>query len=196
MTKVTEPDRDSGVPAVAGGDGLARALRSGDQTAMAELYDAHGERIYNYCYRRTASWSDAEDLTSEVFLTAWRTRERAAQPDEALLPWLYAIATNVVRNHQRGARRGERAVGRLVPMPDAAPADQVVERLDGDARVRAALGRLAQFPQAHQDVFWLITWEGLDYQQVAQALDCPVGTVRSRLSRVRQALRLNDEALR
>lgn len=125
---------------------------------------------------------------------AWRTHERAAQPDEALLPWLYAIATNVLRNHQRSERRGRAAISRLDPPADAAPADEVLERMSDDERVRAALSRLAQFPQSHQDIFWLVTWEGLGYEQVAQALGCPVGTVRSRLSRVRQALRLNDEA--
>ncbi len=163
---------------------------------MADLYDRFGDRIYNYCYRRTASWSDAEDLTSEVFLTAWRTRARAPESEDGQLPWLYAIATNVLRNHTRSARRGTAAIHRLPVPGDARPADDVIEQMTSEQRLRAALDRLAEFPQSHQDVFWLVAWEELSYEQAAQALDCPVGTVRSRLSRVRQALRLNDEASR
>ncbi|GAA1389243.1 sigma-70 family RNA polymerase sigma factor [Luteococcus peritonei] len=177
-------------------DDLAVRLRAGDAAAMADLYDRFGDRIYNYCYRRTVSWSEAEDLTSEVFLTAWRIHHKAHGSPEELLCWLYAIATNLLRNHDRSRRRGHAAVLRLDPPAEAAPADEVVERMSADERVRAALDRLADFPRSHQDVFWLVTWEGLTYEQVAAALDCPVGTVRSRLSRVRQALRLTDEAVR
>lgn len=177
---------------------VALAIRAGDQGAMADLFRSHGDRIYNYCYRRTASWAQAEDLTSEVFLTAWRTHQRAAVPDEALLPWLYSIATNVLRNHLRSQRRGVHAL-RRIGAEVASGHDNVTARmgqLDADARVRAALDRLAEFPQSFQDVFLLVVWEGLSYEDAAAALNCPVGTVRSRLSRVRQALRLSDEVTR
>lgn len=175
---------------------LAGRVRRGDHDAVADLFREHGERIYNYCGRR-AGWNDADDLTSEVFLTALKVSGRAPHDDEALLPWLYAIATNVVRNHTRSGRRGSAALHRLDPASEAADfSDELLATMDADQRVRAALQRLAQFPQASQDAFLLNVWEGLSYEQVALALDCPVGTVRSRIARVRTALRLTDEVSR
>lgn len=196
------PDAPLSPPSTSEEGSRARAgqIRLGDRAAFAELFTDYGERIYNYTYRRTGSWTDAEDLTSEVFLTALKTCAKAPFADAGLLPWLYAVATNVVRNHQRSGRRGVAAISRLGAMPEASlpvdPAAEVVDRLDADARVQAAVQRLAELPQAFQDVFVLITWEGLSYDEVAAALHCPVGTVRSRLSRVRQALRLTDEVSR
>lgn len=182
-----------GVP----GDELASRVREGSREAVAHLFELHGERMYNYCHRRSGSWSDAEDLTSEVFLTALKVAPRAPLDDEGLLPWLYSIATNVLRNHARSRRRGGAALLRMGRAPDTEDfSDDLVTAIDADQRLQAALGRLAQFPQTFQDAFLLNVWEGLSYEQVAQALDCPVGTVRSRIARVRTALRLTDEVSR
>lgn len=188
MAPVSDPSMTAGE--------LGSRLRTGDQAAMAELYRLHGTRIYNYCYRRTASWSEAEDLTSDTFLTAWRTRARVPGDDEGLLPWLYAIATNVIRNHQRSRRRGASALTRIGVSADDQSADDWVAQLDAEERLGAALARLRELPQDWQDVFHLVVWEELSYEQAAATLHCPVGTVRSRLSRVRQALRLTDEVSR
>jgi RNA polymerase sigma-70 factor (ECF subfamily) len=70
--------------------------------------------------------------------------------------------------------------------------DHVAGQLDSDRRVRAMIDRLDDLPPADRDVFLLVCWEGLSYPQTAQALGIPVGTVKSRLSRVRRALRLAD----
>ncbi|HEX3199561.1 MAG TPA: sigma factor [Propionibacteriaceae bacterium] len=90
-------------------DGLAERLHTGSKQAMAEVFSTHLDAIYNYCYRRSGSWSAAEDLTSSVFLEVWRSRQRAVELDGSLLPWLYGVATNVCRNHQRSQRRQARA---------------------------------------------------------------------------------------
>ena len=73
------------------------------------LFERHARAIYN-CFRRTADWAVAEDLTSIVFLEAWRRRERELLP-EKVLPWLYGIATNVIRNRRRSLRRHAAALG-------------------------------------------------------------------------------------
>ena len=70
--------------------------------------------------------------------------------------------------------------------------DQVADQLDSDRRLRAVIDRLSSLSAADQDVFLLVCWEGLSYPQTAQALGVPVGTVKSRLSRVRRELRLAD----
>ena len=174
-------------------------LRAGSREAMATLFAEHLDVIYNYCYRRTSSWAAAEDLSATVFLEVWRHRRRAVELDGSLLPWLYGVATNVCRNHLRSRRRGEQALSRLelVDRPGADPsplADRVADRIDADRRLRRALAALAELPADDQDVFLLVCWEQLSYPQAAQALGIPVGTVRSRLARVRRHLRLADTA--
>jgi RNA polymerase sigma factor (sigma-70 family) len=176
-------------------DGLAERLRTGSKPAMAEIFSPHLDAIYNYCYRRSGSWSVAEDLTSSVFLEVWKSRHRAVELDGSLLPWLYGVATNVCRNHQRSQRRQARALTRLrlADVPNGQAADDVVEQLDAEGRAARALERLGRLPVSDQDVFFLICWEELTYAEAAEALEIPVGTVRSRLARVRRHLRLADD---
>jgi RNA polymerase sigma factor (sigma-70 family) len=162
---------------------------------MDEIFRTHLDAIYNYCYRRSGSWSTAEDLTSAVFLEVWKTRRRAIELDGSVLPWLYGVATNVCRNHQRSQRRGEAALAKL-HLADVSPEQvdrDVVEQLDADRRLARVLEQLRELPQTEQDVFVLVCWEDLSYAQTAQALNIPIGTVRSRLARVRRILRLTDD---
>ncbi|CUR54916.1 RNA polymerase sigma factor, sigma-70 family (fragment) [metagenome] len=168
---------------------LVDELRLGSSAALGILFDRYADRIYTYCFRRTADWGTAEDVTSTVFLEAWRTRDRMQAHDGSALPWLYGIATNVCRNATRKQRRHLNAVGRL-PSPEATPdhADQVASRLDDERRMARLLSVLRTLPQRDQDVLSLVAWSGLSYEQTAAALDVPVGTVRSRLARARQRL--------
>jgi RNA polymerase sigma-70 factor (ECF subfamily) len=114
-------------------------------------------------------------------------------PPDKVLPWLYGIATNVVRNRRRAERRYLAALAR-VPAPSDEPsfADVADARLDDERQMRQALGLLAELPQLEQDVFVLCAWMGLSYEDAAVALAVPVGTVRSRLSRARHRLRELD----
>ena len=76
----------------------------GDTGTFALLFERHAKAIYNYCFRRVGDWSAAEDLLSVVFLEAWRRRDKRLPPGK-VLPWLYGIATNVVRNRRRARAR-------------------------------------------------------------------------------------------
>jgi RNA polymerase sigma factor (sigma-70 family) len=189
VTVETASDRD-----------LVAQLRSGNGQALGELFDRHADRIYTYCFRRTASWAVAEDATSTVFLEAWRARERAAAYDgdaPSALPWLYGIATNVCRNLTRSQRRQAAALGRL-PRPSPGPdhADEVGDRVDSERRMARIAGELAGLSERDREVIALVVWSGLSYEQAADALGVPVGTVRSRLARARgrltAALRTED----
>ena len=71
-----------------------------DERSLGLLFERHAKLIYNYCFRRVGNWATAEDLVSVVFLEAWRKRGTLLDPEKAL-PWLYGIATNVVRNRRR-----------------------------------------------------------------------------------------------
>lgn len=161
----------------------------GDADAFGVLFDRHGTAIYNYLFRRTADWGLAEELTSVVFLEAWRRREEVRLERESALPWLYATATNVLRNQRRALRRYRHALARLPrPRDEPDPVDDAAGRADDAAEVRRLLGLLARLPKREQDVFALCVLGELSYEQAAAALELPVGTVRSRLSRARARL--------
>jgi RNA polymerase sigma factor (sigma-70 family) len=171
---------------------LVDGLHHDDPGALASLFDRYGDRIYNHCFRHLADWAEAEDATSSVFLEVWRHRRRVRLHDGSVLPWLYGVATNVCRNAGRSRRRYLRAVTSL-PAPVAEPdhAEQVSDRLGSEARMRAVLRQIEALPAREREVLGLVAWAGLSYEQAAAALDVPVGTVRSRLSRARA--RLNQE---
>jgi RNA polymerase sigma-70 factor (ECF subfamily) len=170
---------------------LWQRAAAGDGDAFAEVYRRHTDRIYGYCFRRTASWSTAQDLTSLVFLEAWRRRgEVSFDTDGSVIAWLFGVANNVVRNSQRAMRRHQLALHRLPP-PDSEPdfADEVDARLDDQRRMAGVLAALASLTDSDREVLALSAWSGLDQRQMADALGVPVGTVKSRLSRARERLR-------
>jgi len=164
------------------------------------LWDAHAGAIHRYCFRRTGDAALAEDLTSIVFLEAWRRRGEATVPPEARLAWLYGVATNVLRNQRRSQRRHRAALARLPkPAPEPDFADRVDERLEAEQRVRSILGRLGGLSRLDREVLSLCVWEGLTPQAAAAALAVPEATVRARLHRARrhvQALADADGATR
>lgn len=162
--------------------------RAGDADAFTALFRRHSTTIYNYCFRRLADWADAEDTLSLVFLEAWRRRNKELPP-ETVLPWLYGIATNVLRNRQRSERRFRAALARLpAPAPEPDFSEESAGRLDDRRRMEKALSVIVQLSSREQDVFVLCAWQGLSYEDAALALAVPVGTVRSRLSRARQRI--------
>ncbi len=168
---------------------LWRRARLDDADAFGLLFERHADAIYNFCFRRIGDWSTAEELLSVVFLEAWRRRDKEL-PADKVLPWLYGIATNVVRNQHRSRRRFAAALQRLPrPRAERAMADTADERLDDERQMKQVLSLLAQLPHREQEVFVLCAWFDLSYQDVAVALEIPVGTVRSRLSRARGRLR-------
>ena len=169
--------------------------RSGDTEAFGMLFERHGRTIYNYCFRRVGSWAVAEDLVSIVFLEAWRRVDRQL-PSGKELPWLFGIATNVVRNRRRSERRYAAALRRVAqPAPEPGFADDSDERIDDEELMGRALALLARLPRREQEVFALCAWSGFSYEDAAVALRIPVGTVRSRLSRARARLQELDPGI-
>jgi RNA polymerase sigma factor (sigma-70 family) len=162
---------------------------AGETSAFGLLFERHSRSVYNYCFRRTGEWSQAEELTAVVFLEAWRRRKDVRLEREQALPWLLGVATNVVRNFHRAQRRHRAALRRLPREHVADFATDVDERVDDERQMRAVLRAVNKLPRADQDVLALCAWEGLSYEETALALGVPVGTVRSRLSRARSRLR-------
>ncbi|MFC8230814.1 RNA polymerase sigma factor [Streptomyces sp. NPDC057287] len=172
-------------------------IRAGDHEAFAALYEEYARAVYNHAYRLTGNWSTAEEVMSETFLAAWRTRHTVEPEGGSLRPWVLGIATNKARNANRGIRRRLAFLSRdPAPGPVVDIADATAGHVD-DVRRLAAVGQALDGLRRHErEVLVLCVWSGLDYAEAAEALGIPVGTVRSRLSRARARLRrLTDERL-
>ncbi len=161
----------------------------GDTESFGTLFERHARTVYNHCFRRTASWADAEELVSTVFVEAWRRRGEVQPIGESMRPWLLGVANNVLRNHRRSQGRYRAALARL-PRPGAQPdpADDVAGRLADEQQMRRVLALVEQLPRRDQEVLSLCAWSQLSYKEAALVLDVAVGTVRSRLARARARL--------
>jgi RNA polymerase sigma-70 factor (ECF subfamily) len=171
---------------------LWRQAVEGSSEALGLLFERHARAVYNFCFRRTGSWSLAEDLTAEVFLVAWRRRNAVVLTSEtaSVRPWLLGVALNLNRNRRRSDRRASAAIARLDPgASESAFSDEVVGRLADERQMAEVLAVFDQLPVREQQVLALCAWADLSYEDCALALDVPVGTVRSRLSRARAHLR-------
>jgi RNA polymerase sigma-70 factor (ECF subfamily) len=158
---------------------------------FGEVFDRHADEIYRYVARRLGP-DAAADLVAEVFLIAFRNRGSFDPGRAQVRPWLYGIAVNVVRGHRRTETRRLRTLARAAwpgPPGGAGFEDRVVERVSAE-RLRPALARaLGALSVAERDLFLLVAWAGLSYDEAAQALGIPAGTARSRLARLRAKLR-------
>jgi len=163
----------------------------GEPQAFGQLFDRYASAIFKFCLRRTYDRGAAEDLMSSTFLHAWRRRADMQPGTDGPLPWLYGIAANLVRRHLRGVDRRQAAMARVsAPGAEPDPSDEVADRLDVARRVDRTLEALGSLSEADQELFVLCVWHELTYAEAATALGIPVGTVRSRLSRARERLRL------
>jgi RNA polymerase sigma-70 factor (ECF subfamily) len=132
---------------------------------------------------------DAEELMSAAFVEAWRRRHDVRPINGSALPWLLGTANNLLRNHHRSQRRHRAALTRLpTPRHQPDPADDVAGRLADEQAMRRVLADVERLPLRDQEVLALCAWAELTYQEAAQVLDIPVGTVRSRLARARARL--------
>jgi RNA polymerase sigma-70 factor (ECF subfamily) len=163
---------------------LIAKAQQGDRHAFGELVRCHREGVVNVVYRMCGDVHMAEDAAQEAFIRAWRGLGRY-RPRSPFRNWLYRIATNVALDALRRERETvdiERlSVVTSEPGPEAA-----VEREEGVERVQRAVLAL---PPASRAVLVLREYEGLSYQEIAQTLDIPVGTVMSRLNYARNRLR-------
>jgi RNA polymerase sigma-70 factor, ECF subfamily len=160
-----------------------------DPQAFRELFARHFGALFTYFARRLGR-DAADDLTAEVFLTAFDRRARydLAHPDAR--PWLFGIAANLLRRHRRAEVRRLRAHAREAGRTRDGGGDEGVERLDDRWAAGPALARaLASLPRGQREALLLFAWADLGYEEIARALDVPVGTVRSRLSRARERVR-------
>ncbi len=171
-------------------DDASVIARSREEPSLfAVIFDRHARHIHRYLARRLGPTA-ADDALSDAFLIAFGSRAKfdLSRPDAR--PWLYGIATNLVSRHRRTEVRALKL--RLALGPPAAEdghAQRVADRVTAQARAAELDRALAALRPRERDVLLLVAAEGLGYQEVADALAIPVGTVKSRLNRARAHLR-------
>ncbi|WP_410569193.1 RNA polymerase sigma factor [Amycolatopsis sp. cmx-4-61] len=162
----------------------------GDEAAFSELFERHAEAVWNHAYRLTGSWTAAEDLTSNTFLTAWRRRAEVTLVRDSALPWLYTVAGNAARDEHRGARRRLRLLRKMPDAPVVSDhAEAVAERLDGERRLREIVEAVRTLPKAQREVVELCLLGEVSAADAAALLSVAEVTVRAHLSRARARLR-------
>jgi len=169
---------------------LWRRAAAGDERAFAQLFERHVQAVWNHAYRVTGSWALAEELTSTAFLTAWRRRAEVTLVRDSALPWLYTVVGNLARSERRRTARWARLL-RRVPDPPVSPdhAESVVERLDGEDRLRRVIYAVKGLPEAQRKAAELCLLGDLAVIDAAELLGVAEATVRSQISRARARLR-------
>ncbi|MFD3589080.1 RNA polymerase sigma factor [Streptomyces sp. NPDC058683] len=167
---------------------IARSRDEPEQFAM--LFDRYADAVHRYAARRLGPEA-AEDLMAETFITAFQRRHTYDLARADARPWLFGIATNLVGRHRRAEARRFKALSRLPePVVHEEPvADRAVARAGATGVRRELAAALGGLSARHRDVVLLVAWADLDYEEAAEALGVPVGTIRSRLHRARGRLR-------
>jgi len=177
---------------------LVQRARSGDVVAFEQLIEPHVGRLYNYLARMVGNSADAEDLTQDAILRAHRAIS-SFRGGATFQTWLYRIATNIAVD---SLRRRRRRTARVTSLDDPLPAEQglvsrefrdtqrdpqeLAEAAELTEEVQQAIGQLSPKLRA---VVVLFDMQGLSYEEIADALGLPVGTVKSRLFNARVRLR-------
>ena len=170
---------------------VERCLR-GDETAWEDLVKVHTRRVYAICYRFTGSDSEAQDLTQDVFMRVFKSVKSFRAGEGSFVVWLTRLTRNLLIDHYRRSKL-ERATDSI---EDQLPVLEEKTALDGrtDARLagreagemlQAALAKLS--PELRETVI-LRDLEEMEYREIAQSLNVPEGTVKSRLNRGRAEL--------
>ena len=161
-----------------------------DPVQFGAIFDRHATVLHRYLVRRLGP-DDADAMVSEVFRIAFEKRDTYDLARPTARPWLYGIATNLLAKHRRREARRIHAVARLAAqrLTPVDLADAVSATVDASAQWQRVAGAVTSLPEPERDALMLHVWEALSYEDVADALGVPVGTVRSRLHRARRRLR-------
>jgi len=166
---------------------------NGDPTAFGVLVRRHQDRLFNTVYRMVGNAEDAQDVVQEAFLSAFQSLE-GFKGDSLFFTWLYRIAVNTAISYKRKKRlalsldigkNGEQAIDPHDPSDQSRPG-YALEQVEQGRRIQLALNRLS--PE-HRAVLILKDMEGQKYEAMAEILQVPIGTIRSRLHRARLELR-------
>jgi len=175
---------------------LIEKSKAGDVAAFEELISSYQKKIFNLAYRMLGNINDADDLAQETFIRVFKSISNF-KGESSFSTWIYRIATNVCLDELR-KRKNKKAVSlddeikvddgeikRQIESDSPLP-DEIAEREELRLLVKHAISDL---PEEQRLIISLRDIQGLSYDEIAQVLDCPSGTVKSRINRARQALK-------
>lgn len=178
--------------ALDGDSELVERCLSGDEAAWESLIKVHTRRVYGICYRFTGTDQEAQDLTQEVFLRVFRSLKSFRSGEGSFTVWLSRLSRNLLIDHYRRTKleRMTDSIEGQLPMLEektamSARTDGLVAGREASERLQAALQKLS--PELRETVI-LRDLEELEYREIAQVLNVPEGTVKSRLNRGRAEL--------
>lgn len=158
-----------------------------EREAFAAMFRAYDRRVYFTAYRFIGSREEAADITQEVFLRAWKNFSRI-DPERPVFPWLFRITKNLCINKSRKKSGSEAGL----EFPELAPARESVEtevlERESQGEIRRAV---MQLPEKFREIIILKHYDECSYDEMAEILDIPKGTVMSRLFNARKILKQN-----
>ena len=166
---------------------LISRARGGDREAFGALVEQYRDNVYRLAYRMCGNAYDADEAAQEAFVAAWRALPNF-RGDAKFSTWLYRLTTNAAIDVMRREKR-HKAVGdgEMVDLADDADSPQeTVERTEQQEAVQKALATLSE---EYREVLLLRYMEELDYAEIAEVLQLPSGTVKSRINRAKAALK-------
>ena len=156
--------------------------------AFGLIYDRHAATLLRFLGRRAGA-RVAEGLAGELFRIAFERRQMFDRSRASALPWLYGIGANLLLKHRRTEARRLRASARIAASRQAPDRRASAAALDARLVFPRVADAIEGLPDDERGVLLLFAWEELPYQEMAEALELPIGTVRSRLNRARARLR-------
>jgi RNA polymerase sigma-70 factor, ECF subfamily len=156
---------------------LYRRVRRGDLAAFDALYGRYERRLFAFIHRLLRSKEDAEEVFHDAFLAVLQSRE-VALGEASFSTWVHRVARNMSLNRLRSRRRGEAA---LVEIPVAVPSEKPADEQIATRQLHLALGQAVERLPSPLSELYRLRSAGLSYEEMAEALEIPVGTVKSRM---------------
>ena len=184
-----EDEQDAGVQA------LAARLVAGDENALEEVYDRWSALVHTYALRALRDPHDAEDVTQQVFVAAWRSRHTLTPSPAALPAWLVGIARHKVADVRAARAREADRLAAVVSLPVAH--DHAHQSADEDVAERLVVRQAVEdLPDPRRTIMFLAFWEGHSHAEIAEKVGLPLGTVKSHVRRGLMKLHQQLEGVR
>jgi RNA polymerase sigma-70 factor, ECF subfamily len=174
---------------------LVALAQQGDRDAFAELVQRYQQPVVHFCYRMAGTQPDAEELAQDSFIRVYKHLHRLT-PQAKFSTFLFGIARNLTLNFLRDSRRRGRGVTDSMTREDSE--ERAIEDEDHRPDRRARLAEIesliergmARLSPDHREILLLREVQGMEYESIAEVLGCRKGTVKSRLARAREQLRV------
>ncbi len=160
---------------------VAARLVDGEETALEEIYDRWSALVHTFALRALRDAHDAEDVTQQVFVAAWRSRHTLTPSPSALPAWLIGIARHKVADARAARLRDVNKARAVAAVPDP---DLTVEAADQEIADRLVVRQAVQdLPDPRRTIVFLAFWEERSHAEIAEATGLPLGTVKSHVRR-------------